>query len=186
MNVPPELRTQRTLLRAWRTEDLAPFARLNADPRVAEFFPSTLTPAQSDALVESFIRHFQERGYGLWALEIPGRTPFAGFVGLVSAPFERPFRACPEVAWRLAAEHWGQGFAPEAASAVLDHAFDTLGFSRIISCTVAANQRSRRVMEKLGMVRDVDADFDHPRVTQGHPLKPHVLYRIDARQWRGA
>jgi RimJ/RimL family protein N-acetyltransferase len=179
-----ELRTARTLLRSWRPSDLAAFAALNADPAVAEFLPSTLSRIESDALAATIDAHFAEHGFGLWALEIPGRVSFAGFVGLTHPGFERPYATCPDLAWRIAAEHWGLGYASEAAAAVVEHAWDQLALQQVVACTVAANRRSRRVMEKLGMRRDVHADFDHPRLPAGHRLERHVLYRLDCSRWR--
>lgn len=188
----PEIRTERTLLRPWCAEDLVPFAALNADPRVTEFFPGPIGREESDRFAASIAQHFATRGFGGWALEIPGRTAFAGFVGLVIEdptpvqPDRRPkptYANCAEIGWRIAAEHWGHGYASEAAAAALAHGFQHLRFDRIIACTVPANQRSRRVMEKLGMVRDPAADFDHPRVPAGHRLMAHVLYRIERDAW---
>lgn len=175
---PAEIRTERLWLRRWLPEDRGPFAALNADPRVMEHFPSVLTREESDALIGRVEDHFAERGFGFWALEVPGVTPFAGFVGLGVPRFETSFTPCVEIAWRLAAEHWGRGYAPEAARAALAFGFAELGLAEIVSFTVPANHRSRRVMEKIGMTRDLDGDFDHPALPEGHPLRRHVLYRI--------
>lgn len=172
------LRTERLLLRRWRAEDRAPFAALNADARVMEFFPATLSRAESDALAERIEAHFAERGFGLWALEVPGAVPFAGFVGLSVPRFAAHFTPCVEVGWRLAAEHWGRGYAPEAARAALAHGFGALELREIVSFTAPANANSRRVMAKLGMRRDPADDFDHPSLPAGHPLRRHVLYRL--------
>ena len=172
------MRTERLLLRRWRGEDRAPFAALNADPRVMEHFPAVLSRAESDALAERIEAHFAEHGFGLWALEAPGVASFVGYVGLVWARFAAPFTPCVEVGWRLAAEHWGRGYAPEAARAAAAHGFGELGLREIVSFTVPANANSRRVMEKLGMIRDPADDFDHPALPPGHRLRRHVLYRL--------
>ncbi len=116
---PPQLRTERLLLRPWRDEDRQPFAAMNADPAVMEHFPSTLTRAQSDALAERIDSELRRRGYGLWALEIPGEAPFAGFVGLQPVDRELPFAPATELGWRLANSHWGRGLASEAARAAV-------------------------------------------------------------------
>jgi RimJ/RimL family protein N-acetyltransferase len=176
-NPSEQIRTARLLLRRWRSSDLEPFARLNADPRVLEFLPAALTRAESDELASKIEGHFQEHGFGMWALEIPDEAEFAGFVGLAQATFTARFTPCVEIGWRLAAEHWGRGFATEAAQASLRFGFDRLGLSEILSWTVPDNRRSRRVMEKLGMSRDPADDFDHPRLPEGHRLRRHVLYR---------
>lgn len=174
------IRTDRLLLRRFRASDLAAFAQLNADARVTEFLAGALSRDESDALVDRIEAHFDEHGFGLFALEITGVAPFAGFVGLSVPRFEAAFTPCVEIGWRLAAEHWGSGYASEAARAVLAHGFDVVGLDEIVSFTVPANTRSRRVMEKLGMSRRPEDDFDHPALPEGHPLRRHVLYRISA------
>jgi ribosomal-protein-alanine N-acetyltransferase len=165
-------------LRLWRPDDRIPFAALNADPKVMEHFPSTLTRGASDALADRIERHFVEHGFGLWAIEVLGVAPFVGFVGLSIPEFATPFGPCVEVGWRLSAKHWNRGYATEGALAALTFGFETLGLQEIVSFTVSANAPSRRVMEKIGMVRDPDGDFDHPGLPESHPLRRHVLYRI--------
>jgi RimJ/RimL family protein N-acetyltransferase len=179
----PEVRSARLRLRLWRDDDRAPFAALNADPRVMEFFPSTLSSAESDAMVERLRHHFVERGFGLWAVEVPGIAPFIGFVGLQYPHLPAPFVSAVEVGWRLAREHWGHGYATEAARAALAAGFGDLGLDEIVSLTVPANLRSRQVMEKLGMRRDPADDFDHPKHADSHPLRRHVLYRLSRSDW---
>jgi RimJ/RimL family protein N-acetyltransferase len=174
------LRTERLILRPWRDEDREPFARMNADPRVMEHFPACLDRAESDASVDRIRAGFAERGYGPWAAELPGVVPFIGFVGLAVPRFQAHFTPCVEVGWRLAAEHWGQGYAQEGARAALDHAFGPAGLAEVVSMTVPGNWRSRRVMESLGMYRVPEDDFDHPLMPHGHPLRRHVLYRLRA------
>jgi RimJ/RimL family protein N-acetyltransferase len=178
MTVAHQLRTSRLLLRRWKDADREPFAALNADPRVMEHFPATQSREESDAAVARIQAHFDEHGFGLWAVEIPGVTPFAGFIGLSHPRFEANFTPCVEVGWRLAAEHWGQGYATEGARAVVTFGFSTLDLSEIVSFTATANVRSRRVMEKLGMTHNPADDFDHPLLAPGHPLQRHVLYRL--------
>ena len=150
----PELRTPRLLLRRWRAADREPFAALNADPRVVEHLGRPLTRGESDAIIARLEAQFEERGFGLWAVEVPGRAPLIGMVGLSTPAFEAPFTPCVEVGWRIAYEHWGEGYATEAARAALSFGFERLGLLEIVSFTVPANLRSRRVMEKLGMRRD--------------------------------
>lgn len=173
-----EIRTPRLILRRWRPEDLEPFAALNADPVVMEHFPSTLSREESDAFARRIEDHFDRYGFGLWALEIPGVAPFAGFVGLSVPGFEAHFTPCVEIGWRLAAGSWGKGYATEAARAVLAFGFERLSLAEIVSFTAPANERSRRVMERIGMTRNPADDFDHPRLPEGHPLRRHVLYRV--------
>ena len=170
--------TERLILRPWRDDDLAPFAALNADPTVMEHFPATLSRAESDALAARIRADMAERGFGLWAVEAPGVAAFVGFTGLSVPRFEAHFTPCVEIGWRIAREHWGRGYAPEAARAALAHAFGPLGLDEIVSFTTADNRNSRRVMEKLGMAHNPADDFDHPNLAPGHPLRRHVLYRI--------
>jgi RimJ/RimL family protein N-acetyltransferase len=151
---------------------------MNADPRVMEHFPALLSREESDAAVDRIEAHFQQHGFGGWAVEVPGVTSFAGFIGLNSTRFEAHFTPCVEIGWRLAAEYWGRGYATEGARAAMGFGFDSLDLEEIVSFTVPANLRSRRVMEKIGMTHDLNGDFDHPVLPPGHPLRRHVLYRI--------
>jgi RimJ/RimL family protein N-acetyltransferase len=175
---PLEIRTPRLLLRQWRHSDRIPFATMNADPRVMEHFPSPLSATESDELVSRIEAHFEEHGFGPWALEITNVVPFAGFVGLSVPRFVSHFTPCVEIGWRIAAEHWGRGYATESARAVLAFGFERLLLREIVSFTVPDNLRSRRIMEKIGMNHDPDGEFDHPGLPEGHRLRRHVLYRI--------
>jgi ribosomal-protein-alanine N-acetyltransferase len=179
MSAHASLDTPRLRLRRWLPTDRAPFASLNADPRVMEYLPSLLSRADSDALVDRIEAHFDEHGFGPWAVEVLGEARFAGFVGLFVPRFEAHFTPCVEIAWRLAREHWGKGFATEAARAAVHHGLVTLGLPEIVSFTVPGNARSRRVMERLGMRHDPRDDFDHPALPPGHRLRRHVLYRTE-------
>ena len=172
-----ELRTPRLLLRPWRDTDLAPFAALNADPEVRRWFAGTLTREESDALAAHIQEHIATHGFGFWAAEVPGTTPFIGFVGLKHVTFAVPFAPAVEIGWRLARAHWGQGYATEAARAALAHAFGPLGLPEVVSFAVPGNLLSRRVMERIGMRHDPEDDFDHPALPEGHPFRRHVLYR---------
>jgi len=174
----PELRTDRLRLRRWLPTDLAPFAALNADARVMEYFPAALSREGSDTLASRIEAHFDEHDFGLWAVEIPVVTSFAGFIGLSVPRFQAHFTPCVEIGWRLAAEHWGLGYATEGARAVLEFCFEALGLGEVVSFTAPGNLRSRRVMEKIGMVHNPADDFDHPELPDGHRLRRHVLYRM--------
>ncbi|MGD9511684.1 MAG: GNAT family N-acetyltransferase [Geminicoccaceae bacterium] len=172
------LTTARLLLRPWRDADLAPFAALNADRRVMEHFPGPLGRPASDTLATEIQADLERNGFGLWAVEVPGVASFIGFVGATEPDFEAPFTPAIEIGWRLAFEHWGKGYATEAARAVVAHAFGPLGLAELVSFTVPANRRSRAVMERLGMTRAPADDFDHPKLPEGHPLRRHVLSRL--------
>jgi RimJ/RimL family protein N-acetyltransferase len=177
----PQLRTRRLLLRRWREQDLDPWAEMNADAEVMEHFPAPLSRAQSAHFIERIEACFQERGYGEWAVELPGEAGFIGCVGL--APVERrdfPFAPSVELAWRLRRPYWGRGLASEAAAAAMAFAFGELELQALVAYTAERNLRSQRVMERLGMRRDPGEDFAHPSLSVGHPLRPHVLYRAEA------
>jgi RimJ/RimL family protein N-acetyltransferase len=165
------VRTARLLLRQWRDEDDAAFAELTADPAVMEYLlPLPGWVARKRA-------HWEQYGFGQWVVEIPGEASFIGVVGLETVSYDAHFTPAVEVAWRLGRAHWGKGYATEAARAALDYGFAQLGLDEIVAITVPANWRSRRVMERLGMTRAAEDDFDHPRLPEG-PLKRHVLYRL--------
>jgi RimJ/RimL family protein N-acetyltransferase len=172
-----ELRTERLLLRQWQEADLEPFAQLNADPEVMTHFPSLLTRERSDALARDISDSIEEQGWGLWAVEVVDGPSFIGFVGLNEPRFEAHFIPAVEVGWRLGREHWGYGYATEAARAAVDFGFGELGLDEIVAMVAPANARSRAVAERLGMTRNPADDFDHPRIPEG-PLQRHVLYRL--------
>ena len=179
------LATERLVLRPWRELDIAPFAALSADPAVMEHYPHPLTLAESEAFVARVRASWAERGFGLMAIEAPGVAAFIGYAGLSIPRWEAHFTPCVEIGWRLAREHWGQGYAAEAASAALNHGFGALGLEEIVSFTAPANVRSWRLMQRLGMRRSPEDDFDHPNLAEGHRLRRHVLYRLQAQDWRG-
>ncbi len=168
----------RICLRRWRHEDRDAFAAMNADARVMEFFARPLHRVESDAFADRIQQHFDQHGFGLWAVEMPGVIPFIGFAGLQWARFTAPFTPCVEVGWRLAFAHWGRGYATEAARLALGYAFGALALSEVVSFTSSFNRRSRAVMERLGMRHNPADDFDYPSFPEGHPLRRHVLYRL--------
>jgi RimJ/RimL family protein N-acetyltransferase len=176
----PEIETERLLLRRWRDRDREPFAALCADHRVMEFFPSTQTREQADAVIDRMSSHIERHGFGFWALEDRASGEFLGFTGLWNVSFTAAFTPAVEIGWRLAHRSWGKGYASEAARASLAFGFGTLRLPEIISFAVLANQRSRRVMERIGMIPDPSGDFDHPKLPAGHPLQRHALYRLSA------
>lgn len=172
------LTTARLILRRWRDEDREPFRALNADPRVMEFFPAPLTPEETDETMGRIEQHLDRYGFGLFAAELIETQEFIGFAGLNVPGFEAPFMPAVEIGWRLAFDYWGRGLATESAVGVARYAFETLQLPSLVSFTSTGNLRSRRVMEKIGMVHDPNDDFDHPRLPEGHPLRRHVLYRL--------
>jgi ribosomal-protein-alanine N-acetyltransferase len=177
------IHTPRLCLRSWTADDLPAFAALNADPRVMEHFPNPLARSESDALAGRIREKLDRNGYGLWAAEVVGGARFIGFVGLSEPTFQSHFTPCIEIGWRLAYESWGHGYATEAAQAVLAFAFENLRLDELVSFTTIGNQRSRRVMQRLGMTHRPADDFDHPRIAAGSPHRRHVLYRLPRATW---
>ena len=173
----PVLRTERLLLRPWRSEDREAFTTMMADPRMTDFLPKR-NRKECDAWVDRMCAHFDEHGFGFWVVEVAGGASFAGCVGLLHVGFEAHFTPCVEIGWRLAPEVWGRGHATEAALASLRYGFETLGVDEIVAFTVPANARSIRVMPSLSMTRRPEDDFDHPNLPPEHALRRHVLYRL--------
>lgn len=173
-----EFCTPRLLLRHWREEDVEPFAEMGADPDVMEHFPAMLSRAESEAWVERVDSDLEQRGWGLWALEELATRRFLGFTGLNVPGFDAPFLPATEIGWRLRRDAWGRGYATEAARGALAVAFEDLELDELVSFTAVSNTRSQAVMERIGMTRDPAEDFLHPGVEKGHPVRPHVLYRL--------
>ena len=174
----PTLYTDRLILRRWRPEDLGPFAEMNADLEVMKHMQRTLTTAESDAFAQRIEDEFDELGFGLWAVEVRSGASFIGFVGLHRVPFDAAFTPAVEVGWRLARQYWGNGYATEAARAAVEFGYRSAGLDEVVSFTTPGNVASWKVMERLGMVRDENSDFEHPEVPVGHPLRWHIFYRF--------
>ncbi len=179
----PTLNTERLVLRAWRDSDHEPFAALNADPVVMEHFKGPLTRQETEAFIGRIEDRFSQSGWGLWAVGVTDGPGFIGYVGLWPGDHVQP--GMVEVGWRLAKGAWGRGYAPEAATEVLRFAFEELGLFEIVSFTVPQNRNSRRVMEKIGLRRRPEADFEHPEIDPAvHPhLVSHVTYALTRREW---
>lgn len=173
-----KIETERLVLRDWRDSDIEPFAELNADSRVMEFFPKPLTSDETEQMVALVRQGIRENGFGFWAMELKATGELLGFTGLWKPGFQAHFTPCVEVGWRMHWRHWGKGYATEAARASLDFGFESLDLEEIVSFTVVGNHRSRKVMERLGMTHEPKDDFDHPNVPEGSSLKRHVLYRL--------
>lgn len=180
-----EFDTDRLRLRQWRPSDHEPFAALNADPRVMEFFPATLDRKTSDAAAYRYQSQIADHGWGLWAAETRAAGDFIGFVGLQPLSASMPFAPGVEIGWRLAFPHWHRGYASEAARGALQVAFEQLQLEEIVSFTPVINRRSRAVMTRLGML-EVPVTFQHPNVPTGNALRPHCLYRLTRGQWTSA
>lgn len=172
------IETKRLILRTWEDEDIEPMTHINQDPKVCEHLPAIVDRRATEALIKHIIQHYEQHGFTLYAVELKSTHEFIGFLGLMIPSFQAHFTPAVEIGWRLSSHHWGHGYATEGAKAVLDYAFNQLGLKEIVSLTVPANTRSIRVMEKIGMKRDISDDFHHPKLPNNHPLSLHVLYRI--------
>jgi len=173
-----EIRSVRLVLRSWRESDIAPFAALCANPVVMAYFERPRCFAEAEATAGRCMRSEAERGFCLWAVELPGEADFIGFTGIDRVEDHLPFAPAVEIGWRLARPFWGRGFASEAALAALTDGFGRCGLAEIVAMSVPGNARSLAVMARIGMRRDPAGDFEHPDIAPGHALRPHVLYRI--------
>ena len=176
-----ELETQRLKLRQWTAEDYEAFAKLNADPKVMEYFPSTLTKIQSDVMASTLKALISQNAWGFWVLEEKETGLFVGTLGLHEPTDNLPFLPCVEIGWRLSSEHWGKGYATEAGQEVLKFAFEVLELEEVLSFTAVVNKRSSSLMERLGM-KNAYENFEHVALPVGHRLREHVLYKIEKNQ----
>lgn len=176
-----ELQTPRLYLSAWRDDDLAELATLCADEQVMRHFPAALNREQSQTLLRRLQEHFSQHGFTFWALRRRQDGRFIGMTGLAHVGFQAAFTPAVEIGWRLLPDHWGQGYAQEAARAALDCAFGRLALERVVSFTATVNTPSQRVMQALGM--RPAGGFEHPALAAGHPLRQHLLYEMTRSEW---
>ena len=177
------LKTDRLLLRQWTEDDFLPFSEMCSDKEVMEYFPKLQTKDESYKMGEKILALINERGWGFWAVEIPNQYKFIGFVGLHSPTDKMPFSPCIEIGWRLSKQHWGKGYATEAAKEALKFAFTQLNLNEVVSFTTLANERSKSVMQNIGM-HDSHQNFMHPDIEASHPQSEHVLFRIRRSEWQ--
>ena len=175
--------TQRLLLRPWQDADRQPFADLSADPEVMRFLLPIDGRAATDVWIDRQMAHLAEHGFCFWAVAERDSGAFVGAIGLLHVSYQAHFTPAVEVGWRVARRFWGRGYAPEGATASLRFAFEVRGLEEIVANTAPANANSRRVMQKLNMIRDPADDYDHPRMPSGHPLQRQVLYRMRKSDW---
>jgi RimJ/RimL family protein N-acetyltransferase len=168
------IETERLVLRPWRGADIEPFWAMACDPQVMRYLPPR-TRSETEAAVGRMMAMQAEHGHCFWAIERKADRRFIGFCGVVpprSPTFEY------EIGWRLASDVWGLGYAREAAEASLEWVWRHLDTPAVVAITTRDNARSWGLMERLGMARRPEEDFDHPDLAEGDPLRPHVLYRI--------
>lgn len=177
-----EIKTGRLKLRQWSKNDWPFFADINADPVVMKYYPATLSTKESNKMAQKLENLLASRGWGLWAVEITETEQFIGFAGLHKPEYDLPVKDCVEIGWRLGKEYWGHGYATEAAKASLAIAFERLKFSEVYSFASKSNNKSRSVMDRLGMI-NTQKNFEHPMIPKDSPLREHVLYRISNKNW---
>ncbi len=181
------IETERLYLRQWRASDFAPFAEMNANPKVMEYFPKLLTTSMSNIIAKKCQTLIEDNGWGFWAVSRKGcsgrNDDFIGMVGLNNAHADMPFAPAVEIGWRLHSDYWGLGYATEAAKAALRFAFDVLELSDVVAFTAVINKRSQKLMQRLGMI-NTQENFYHPMLDAKHPLAEHVLYKITRQQWQ--
>lgn len=177
------IETERLQLRPFRLNDLDPMAAINEDRQVCEFLPTIGTREATLQFIERVIAHHKKNGFSLYATELKSSREMIGFVGLLIPSFEAHFTPAVEIGWRLGSQYWGNGYATEAAIAVLDYGFTEIDLDEIVSFTVPANIRSKRVMKKIGLHHNPEDDFDHPRLEKAHPLCRHILYKLTREEY---
>jgi len=175
-------KSERLGFRNWLQKDWLPFAKINSDSEVMEFFPKVLTEDESNALAERLHAHFLDNGFTFYAVEKLDNQEFIGFIGLVKTPYQTSFTPCVEIGWRLKKSAWNLGFATEGAKRCLEYGFADLGLKEIYSFTAGINFRSEKVMKRIGMKKD--GEFLHPKVPIGNLLSRHVLYCITSGKWK--
>nr|WP_086937448.1 GNAT family N-acetyltransferase [Thaumasiovibrio occultus] len=179
-----ELTTPRLRLRCLQTSDLASLAAMHRDKETMRYFPSVLDAQQNAAFFDKLTALFAQQGWGVFAIDEKATGEFVGIVGLVKQTLRGiPNAPLLELLWRIDKRYWGCGYAPEAASACIQFAFEHLNETALYAYTAAINQPSQRVMEKLGMMR-LTQRFDHPSVAKESPLCAHVMYRLAATDWQ--
>lgn len=176
------IETERLTLRQWKASDRKPFAELNADPEVMEYFPSTVSESESHQFIQRVTAKIEESGWGFWAVELKDSNDYIGFVGLSNPASKLPFTPCTEIGWRLAKRYWGKGYATEAAQAALKFAFENLSIDEVVSFTSVQNKRSQAVMKNINMT-DTCQNFMHPSIPVGNELQEHVLFKITRAEW---
>ena len=179
------IETERLYLRQWQASDFAPFAEMNANPKVMAYFPKLLTTSMSNTIAKKCQSLIDDNGWGFWAVSLKETDTFIGMVGLNNANADMPFSPAVEIAWRLDNDYWGLGYATEAARASLNFAFVELGIEEVVSFTAVINKRSQLVMERLGMT-NTQENFYHPMINPNHRLAEHVLYKMTRQQWQDA
>lgn len=178
----PSITTERLILRKWCDADIEPFVQMNSDARVMKYFPALMSRDQTLQAVERIKKHFDDYGYGWFAVDLKSTGEFIGFIGFSHPRFESYFTPCIEIGWRLKAEHWGKGLATEGAKACLQYGFEILNFDKVYSFTAEPNFPSVKVMKKIGM--KPGGEFNHPMLHHDSWLCKHLLYKVSKSEYK--
>jgi RimJ/RimL family protein N-acetyltransferase len=170
------IETERLILRRWRAADLDSYATMMADPDVGYWLGGTLDRAQVEASIGRNEAAFDQQGVGRFAVERRSDGRFLGHCGLMPVHKSLPPAPGLEIGWGLSQDAWGQGYASEAARAAVADGFGRLGLSEIVAYTTVGNLRSQAVMDRIGMARAPERDFDHPFFEGEHPLRRHLVF----------
>jgi len=178
------IETERLLLRDWTEADIAPFIRHTNTPAVMRWLGGVQPEAEAEKAIRDRLMRWQaERGFTFWAVERKADGELLGFCGLkVADQAGAPVEGVHEVGWRLREDAWGKGYAKEAAIASLAYAFEVLGAPRVVALTCIQNEGSWGLMERLGMTRRPEDDYDDARFPE---LNPIIIYDIRPGELKG-
>lgn len=174
-------KSERLGFRNWTENDLAEFARLNADPEVMKHFPKPLTEKETAGFIDRLRKHYAKNGYNYFATEILESRELIGFIGLAFQEYKTDFTPAVDIGWRLKKSAWGNGYATEGAKRCLEFAFNELKLDRIISTCTEKNSNSENVMRKIGMEKI--GEFKHPRLKEYPDYENCLCYAIDENMW---
>ena len=170
------IETERLILRRWEDRDRPVFHAHCSDPEVMRYLGPLMSREATDDALDRQNGFLDRHGYCFWAVERRDDGALLGFCGLKPGAPDTPIEHDVEIGWRFGKDHWGQGYAREAAQASLVWGWANTAAPLVSAITVQANSASWGLMERLGMTRMVDGAFDHPMAAP--PLNPHILYRI--------
>lgn len=175
------LKTRRLALRQWREGDDDHAAGMRT-PAVIRWLQDDNMPVRRPGSVVERMQAMQaDHGHCFWVLERLNDGAFLGYCGLKRVDADNTgLTGAMEIGWSLAEQHWGHGYATEAAAAVLDRAFDVHDAPFVVALTVAENAPSWRVMKRIGMHRCAEHDFHDPAYS--HALNPTIVYRVERDQ----
>lgn len=172
--------SERLGFRNWRENDLEAMSAINLDPRVMEFFPSTQNKEQTEAFIKRMQKSFHEKSYCYYAVD-ELESGLIGFIGFMDKDFVSDFTPAVDIGWRLATAHWNKGYAFEGAAACMEHGFKTLRLDKVISIAPKINERSEKIMKRLGMTKK--GELKHPDLAAHPILETCVVYELNSKEW---